>query len=74
MNATSGANQEQDSGFVNSSGVCRLLGLDVINPSAALWWYRKNRGFPNGVRIGRAMQWKVSQVLAWRENQHAMSN
>lgn len=59
--------------YVNAEGVLALFGRSSKQPSALLWHWVRRYGFPRPVKIGGRSEWKVEQVVAWRENQHAMS-
>jgi predicted DNA-binding transcriptional regulator AlpA len=73
MQSQNRTEQLQNERFVNCLEACEMLGLEVANPGHVIRYYVRTGGFPGGVKIGRWRKWKASQVLAWRENRHAMS-
>lgn len=59
--------------YANAKEVCDLLGIVSKNPEHLLRRWVRDQGFPRGGKVGIRREWKVSEVLAWRENQHAIS-
>lgn len=44
-----------------------FLGYTGEQARKAIRYQEKTNGFPRGVRIGRRLQWRERDVLAWRE-------
>jgi predicted DNA-binding transcriptional regulator AlpA len=53
--------------YLNAEEAAKFLGYTGNEPYRAIYRQQKFNGFPRGVRIGRRLQWRERDVLAWRE-------